>query len=316
MAVALAVATMPLPQVPVSDDVLYEVCNKAVLPAWALLALFPRWKITNWIVMATALSMSAIYAALLVHLVQHSDSPPSFKDFETLAGLTEAFKAAGVLLPAWVHYLAQDLWVAKWVASDACNKRIPRLLMMPVLALTLLVGPVGPLVYFLVLRPLLGKAATTPKGKGAAKQVAAPAAVKADASSKQYTALPAPKNSTAKGQQAPKQTPAAAPAASKKAQPAKQAALPAADAAVNPKQEAPGSGAPKKNSKAAKKDVAGFQAVKHGAPAPGGKNGKAAEAPKKAAPKPAPARQEDLEDDRAFAEAAAVLLRRRAQPKK
>lgn len=217
---------------------------------------------------------------------------------------TPSRQTASTLLPAWVHYLAQDLFVARWMAGDACNKRIPRLAMLPVLVLALLLGPAGPLLYFLLVRPLLGKSATTPKGTGKAKAAPAAAAQQAApakngkqpaaAQQAQPAAAPAKKNGSA-GKEAP------APAAPQQQQQQKpqQAkakkgglsayALAAAEAATGP--------APKK--------PAGT-----GTAAAGGKNGKTQAA---AAPKPV---ERDIEDDRAFALAAAALLASRAKPQK
>lgn len=219
---------------------------------------------------------------------------------------TPSRQTASTLLPAWVHYLAQDLFVARWMAGDACNKRIPRLAMLPVLALALLLGPAGPLLYFLLVRPLLGKSATTPKGTGKTKAApAAPAAAAqqaapakngkqpAAAQQAQPAAAPAKKNGSV-GKEAP--APAAPQQQQQKPQQAKAKkgglsayALAAAEAATGP--------APKKPAGA-------------GTAAAGGKNGKTQAA---TAPKPV---ERDIEDDRAFALAAAALLASRAKPQK
>ena len=157
--------------------------------------------------------------------------------------------------------------------------------MLPVLALSLLVGPAGPLAYFGLVRPLFGKSAVTPKGgkpAGAKKEAAAPAAAQP---------------------------------ASKKAQPSEKAngaAPPPAAEAKQPAQK-PAQRPPQKNGKkgsAALAAAAAAVAASEAAPKGKGSNGAAKAAAKPAAaPKPAPAL--DIEDDRAFAEAAAALLRSR-----
>ena len=42
----------------------------------------------------------------------------------------------GALLTSWVHFLAQDLWVAKYLTGDASNKRIPRLVRLDCLVIS------------------------------------------------------------------------------------------------------------------------------------------------------------------------------------
>ena len=46
-----------------------------------------------------------------------------------------------------MHYLAFDLFTGAWEAADAPAARIPHWLLLPCLALTLLAGPVGLLLY-------------------------------------------------------------------------------------------------------------------------------------------------------------------------
>ena len=50
----------------------------------------------------------------------------------------------------WVHYLAFDLWVGAWAVEDAGKRGVPHQAVLPVLALILMAGPLGLLVYLLV----------------------------------------------------------------------------------------------------------------------------------------------------------------------
>ena len=54
-----------------------------------------------------------------------------------------------------VHFSVADLWVGKWVADDAHKRRINRLIMMPILAAGMMLGPVG-LGSYLLVRPFVG----------------------------------------------------------------------------------------------------------------------------------------------------------------
>ena len=51
----------------------------------------------------------------------------------------------------WVHFLAFDVFVARWAYLDSQARSLSAWLMAPVLFLTLMLGPMGLLVY-LVLR--------------------------------------------------------------------------------------------------------------------------------------------------------------------
>lgn len=58
---------------------------------------------------------------------------------------SELATLAGVL-----HYLAVDLFLGIWIARNADQHGIPRSIQIPILRLTLVLGPVALLVYLLV----------------------------------------------------------------------------------------------------------------------------------------------------------------------
>lgn len=51
---------------------------------------------------------------------------------------------------AWVHFLAFDLFVGRWIYLDGQERRVSSWLMAPVLFLTLMLGPAGFLLYLVV----------------------------------------------------------------------------------------------------------------------------------------------------------------------
>ena len=57
------------------------------------------------------------------------------------------------MLPlGWIHYLAFDLMVGRWIVKDSIDEHISHVLVVPCLILTLMAGPVGWLLYCLVRR--------------------------------------------------------------------------------------------------------------------------------------------------------------------
>jgi Domain of unknown function (DUF4281) len=91
------------------------------------------------------------YAAALV---AHWGSAPG-GGFGTLDEVAALFASPGNLLAGWVHYLAFDLFVGRWVVDDALARGVPKPAVLPCLLLVFMFGPVGLLLYF-VLRQLLG----------------------------------------------------------------------------------------------------------------------------------------------------------------
>ena len=136
---------------------LFQIANTAVLPAWALLALWPTGRPTRWLVRSYAWS-AALAALYLVLLVRGLGQWPEGGSFNTLAGVMRLFTAEAGVLTGWVHYLAFDLFVGAWIVNDAVARHLDagwrRWARLPVLALTFLFGPVGLLVWLALRRGL------------------------------------------------------------------------------------------------------------------------------------------------------------------
>ena len=81
--------------------------------------------------------------------------------FGSLDEVARLFETRGMLLAGWVHYLAFDLWVGRWQVDrlaqvlDAGDATRPawglRLAAMPCLLMTFLLGPVGLLMFLLLI---------------------------------------------------------------------------------------------------------------------------------------------------------------------
>lgn len=70
--------------------------------------------------------------------------------FGSLAEVALLFQKDEALLAGWIHYLAFDLFVGMWEASDAAKRNINRWLLLPCLILTFMLGPIGLLLYFII----------------------------------------------------------------------------------------------------------------------------------------------------------------------
>ena len=100
---------MGIPFLNITDDELFPIVN-LVFPAWALLALLPRWKYTAPVVRIVALSYSVLYVALLPNILFANPVIVSIYDFNSLDGLLKFFSHKSAMLLGWVHYIAFDLW--------------------------------------------------------------------------------------------------------------------------------------------------------------------------------------------------------------
>ena len=57
------------------------------------------------------------------------------------------FKSPRVVLAGWIHFLAFDLMVGLYIVTDAAQRGIGHLWLLPALFLTLMFGPAGLLLY-------------------------------------------------------------------------------------------------------------------------------------------------------------------------
>lgn len=128
---------------------LFAFCNSIVLPGWFLLLFFPRSRWTRLLILTAIIPIeAAVYVFLLFRGWGTAEG-----GFTSLAQIALLFENPGLLLAAWVHYLAFDLIVGMWESQEGVRRDIPALLMIPSLLLTLAFGPVG-LAVFLIVRLL------------------------------------------------------------------------------------------------------------------------------------------------------------------
>jgi hypothetical protein len=80
----------------------------------------------------------------------------------TLAAVGGAFGTPALLLAGWIHYLVLDLWVGSWEAEHAEQAGVPRAALLACLFATMMIGPLGLLLY-LAVAALKGKAAAGPR---------------------------------------------------------------------------------------------------------------------------------------------------------
>jgi hypothetical protein len=135
-----------------NDEQLFTIANAAVLPAWALLALAPRWAWTRRLVHSALypVVLGVVYTAGLLTSGPGSEGSAEGAGLGSLAGIYAAFGDARMLLVAWVHYLVFDLFVGAWEARDAQRTGVPHWVLVPCLFLTLMAGPMGLLAYLAI----------------------------------------------------------------------------------------------------------------------------------------------------------------------
>ena len=135
-----------------SADLIFSICNLAILPGWALLIAFPRWKWTLGLIASGIIPfvLGLVYVGLIFSQAGDSVDGGGFGSLEALYLL---FSNPYGLTAAWVHYVAFDLFVGATEVHDSQQKSISHWLVLPCLPLTLMLGPTG-LVLYLVIRSI------------------------------------------------------------------------------------------------------------------------------------------------------------------
>jgi len=130
-------------------DLLFRAGNLLVLPIWALMILLPRWRWTARI-MRSPLVSAAPALVYAVPVLPRLGAIWPVVSRPTLPGVAALLASPAGATIAWVHFLAFDLFVGRWIYLDSQERRISSWLMAPVLFLTLMLGPAGFLLYLVV----------------------------------------------------------------------------------------------------------------------------------------------------------------------
>ncbi|MEM7038316.1 MAG: ABA4-like family protein [Bacteroidota bacterium] len=129
-------------------ELIFSLCMGFAMVGWLLLLVAPKWKHTRNIVIGGAITLliSGVYLVVVLTTIRSGNEG----GFSSLADVAVLFQNPAALLAGWVHYLALDLFVGCWMTANAQKWGIHHGFLVPCLLLTLLYGPIGVLLYFVV----------------------------------------------------------------------------------------------------------------------------------------------------------------------
>jgi hypothetical protein len=133
-----------------APDTAFEWASRLALLGWALLlvgVVFTPGRARQWLLLSGGRVVPLLLcAAYVLLLVQNWGSAPG-GNFGSLAGVATLFASPGKLVGGWVHFLAFDLWLGRWMVDDVQINQRSRWLLLPSLPLTFVFGPAGLLLY-------------------------------------------------------------------------------------------------------------------------------------------------------------------------
>lgn len=121
---------------------LFSICSTIVMPFWIALLFIPENKWVKNGITAIALSLALVYISQLPAFFGMENG-----GFGSLEEVMVLFKSEKAVLAGWIHYLVFDLLIGRWIATDAASKGISKFFVAPCLFCTLMLGPVGFLLY-------------------------------------------------------------------------------------------------------------------------------------------------------------------------
>ena len=131
-------------------ETMFIAAQAVAIAGWVPLFVLPwvgRGRAVAWARGAAAL-LCLLY---LAYLLPHFAEIPRDAGY-TLTAIGRAFDVPALLLAGWVHYLIFDLWVGTWQAEDAERRGLPHPALAPCLFATMMIGPLGLLIYLAVSR--------------------------------------------------------------------------------------------------------------------------------------------------------------------
>jgi len=143
----------------IDPEFLFQISTIFVMPFWIAMAFFPRHnRIVNvirspWIIIVPAI----FYLILALPIVGDILIAVSVPNLDALVELLATPLGTTI---SWMHFLAFDLFVGRWIYLDAHDRSISPIIIAPILFLTLMLGPVGYLTY-MILRTILSRNVTS-----------------------------------------------------------------------------------------------------------------------------------------------------------
>jgi len=131
-------------------ETLFKISGLFVLPFWFLMIVAPHWKGTQRLLKSPVVIIAPVIAYVILVLPQIGRLLPKVMgpQLPEIAALLGTPEGATI---GWMHFLAFDLFVGRWVYLDSRERGISAWLMAPILFFILMLGPLGFLLYLCVL---------------------------------------------------------------------------------------------------------------------------------------------------------------------
>lgn len=130
-------------------EMVFKLVGIPVMPFWLLMIFAPRLKVTAALMRWPVAPLLPALAYLVLVAPKMPGLLPMFMQpkLPEIAALLGSPEGATI---GWIHFLAFDVFVGRWIYLDSRERGITAWLISPVLFLTLMFGPVGLLSYLAI----------------------------------------------------------------------------------------------------------------------------------------------------------------------
>lgn len=134
------------------NETLFSIASLAAITAWiglGVAALLSAGRLRAALLVVAGRAVPLGLCLLYAHLLISHWGSAAGGGFSSLAAVQALFSVSGKVLGAWVHFLAFDLWVGRWIVDDVLASGRSRLPLLLVLPATFMYGPLGLLLYWI-----------------------------------------------------------------------------------------------------------------------------------------------------------------------
>jgi hypothetical protein len=134
-------------------ETIFSLSGLLTIPFWLLIIFLPKWSWTERLMKSVLVIVPAAVAYTLLVLPRFVQIFPAVLNpqLPEIASLLGSHEGATI---GWIHFLAFDLFVGRWVYVDSRQRDLNPFLMAPILFFVMMLGPFGLLLY-LTARALL-----------------------------------------------------------------------------------------------------------------------------------------------------------------
>ena len=129
----------------------FQLGSTLALFGWLLLTigvLCPANKIRNWFLFSGGRLLPITLSMLYLYLLFRFWGSAPDGDFASLDGVAILFASPGNLAGGWVHFLAFDLFIGRWMIDDVFESGLSTWRLILCLPLTFIIGPAGLVLHF------------------------------------------------------------------------------------------------------------------------------------------------------------------------